>query len=259
MLFSVNHNSSKKQEEDEIKCPVNQLGLIIKDLRAREVVRANIMVFSGEYLDEIIEQVELVKKAVGDNYTIECRNYGDLIAILKKGYHAYHYYPVTDWESFQVLVELGVSDIYIDGPLCFQAERVSKAAKEHNIKIRISPSVSPNISPAASPAPNSFFIRPEDLEIYSPYFDIIDFQASNQDQQDTLFSIYKKGSFLFDFNFIVETLHEEPILCGLISKEFAKNRLNCKQICKIPGESCHLCFSEFANARLVEKIVATHE
>lgn len=159
------------------------------------------------------------------------------------GYNRYLRFPVTDWETFQELREAEVSDIYIDGPLGFQMDLLEKY--KGDIKIRVSPTISPNASLSAERKPTSFFIRPEDLSLYSA-IDIIDFSQPSKDKEDTLFSIYTRGSFSYDINLLIDGLPSRNNL--LFKEEFGKTRLNCKQKCNIPGHHCHYCDTYFSVA-----------
>lgn len=253
MIYSVSYLSKHKQEAEEIKCPWNQLGLLwefIKDNKdKRYVVRV-----MGQDIDfeKLYEQLDIIK-STNVEYTVACGSPSLLQTVLSKGYIAYLDVPVTDWELFDILIHLGVSDIYIDGPLGFDCGRAFDSASGHDVKIRVSPSVSPNTMLAASPNENSFFIRPEDLYLYEPYIDVIDFQTSNIDRETTLFDIYKRASYLYDLNDLVYNLNIS-VPNPLISKDFAVFRLSCGQKCKIPGHHCYLCKNEIKAAINVEKL-----
>lgn len=160
--------------------------------------------------------------------------------LLSRGYNAYLKFPVSDWETFSDLSSIGVSDIYIDGPICFDINSIRKG--KDNVKIRVSPTISANAS-IAGRTPNSFFIRPEDLNLYDEVIDVIDFHETNMDKEDSLFSIYTRGTFNYDIGHLVTGLPQINNL--LIGKDFAQPRLNCKQKCKIPGRSCHICHNNF--------------
>ncbi len=164
-----------------------------------------------------------------------------MLSLIKSGYNAFLRFPVVDWETFIELRNIGISDIYIDGPLGFQCERIKKG--KQNTKIRVSPTVSPNIS-FINRSINSFFIRPEDLSLYSSTIDIIDFKESDQEKEDTLFTIYKRGTFDFNINDLIKGLPRD-VSNLFIKPEFAQHRLNCGQHCKIPGRHCHLCETNF--------------
>ena len=243
MLFSVSYLSKTKQKADEIKCPYNQLGVIWGFIKEYPDKRINIVAVSvdEEDLDRLFREVDTVKSAVDDNYTVTCGDFSLLQTMLTKGYNACFKFPVTDWEGFGVLKSLGVSDIYIDGPLGFQTDRLIQA--KGGIKIRVSPSLSPNAAPSASPNLNSFFIRPEDLDKYSEIIDVIDFMESDLDRESTLLDIYRRRSFPYNLALLIPNLNIQ-VENIFIHDSFAANRLNCGQKCKIPGYSCHICENE---------------
>lgn len=251
MLFSLNYKSSHKQEADEIRCPINQLGLIFQFIKDNPDKRYNIIVAEDSHVerDRMIEQIEYVK-AVANNYTIQCGNIPTFRSFVDNGYNAYLRFPVADWETFQGLKSCGASDIYIDGPLGFQHDALIKA--KDNVNIRVSPTLSPNVSITKDETnANSFFIRPEDLKSYEQAIDIIDFKIDDQDKEDVLFQIYKRGSFAFDLKELIQELNVSvPNL--FIPPEFGKYRLNCNQKCKEPTRNCHLCDIELS---LINKII----
>ena len=254
MIYSVSYLNKYKQEAEEVRCPYNQLGLLWQFIKDNKDKRYNIIVgnISRDEIDKIIEQVNIIHNA-GCEYTVECGNPMLLQTMLDKGYCAYLSLPVTDWELFDTLINLGVSDIYIDGPLGFDCGRAFESASKRNIKIRVSPSVSPNSMLAAGPNENSFFIRPEDLRVYEPYIDVIDFKTFIIDREETLFSIYKRGSYLYDLKDLISNLNIS-VSNPLVSKEFATYRLDCRQRCKIPGYHCYLCKNEILAANYIEKL-----
>lgn len=243
MIFSVNYHSGNIKMAGEIRCPYNQLGTIIKFLKENPNKRCNIIIpdeLTQVQLTRLAEQVEIIK-TIANDYTIQCGNIYQLNDLKDMGYNRYSRFPVTDWETFQELREAKVSDIYIDGPLGFQMELLEKV--KGDIKIRVSPTISPNISLSAERKPSSFFIRPEDLHLYSA-IDVIDFKQPNLEKEDTLFNIYNRGSFNYDINLLIDGL---PARNNLTFKEtFAKTRLNCGQKCNIPGHSCHYCDTYFS-------------
>lgn len=200
-----------------------------------------IVVPNNADVDKAIKQIDLVKTIVSD-YTIQCEDIQQLKQFLNKKYHAFLKYPVSDWETFYYLRELEVSDIYIDGQLGFQIKKLGEG--KGNIKIRVSPTISPNASIATRKPISSFYIRPEDLSLYKDVIDVIDFKVQTQDLEDTLFSIYKRGSFIYNIDALIKDL-PQGINNLLFKEEFAKHRLNCGQKCKIPGYSCHHCETYF--------------
>lgn len=239
MLFSVNYNSKYKGQADEICCPYNQLGLIIPFIKSHSKKRFNIIANNSATVQDIIEQVVLLKDYI-DNYTIECSEIKTCCALIDQGYNAYLKYPVTDWEMIMSLIEVGVSDILIDGPLCFQNNELLQLKNEYNIKIRVIPTFSSNAALTENKI-NTAYIRPEDLKQYTA-IDVLDFNYNinlEQEQKDAQYSIYARGTFTFDIGQLIDGL---PAVNNLLFKEdFAQTRLNCRQSCKTPHGTCKFC------------------
>lgn len=242
MIFSVSHHSSYKKDAGEIRCSYNQLGLIFEFIKNNPNKRYNIIIGSGvtqQEINRIIEQVDYVKE-VAEDYTIECGSLIILQDLLNRGYNAYLRFPVTDWETFSDLINIGVTDIYIDGPIGFNIDAIRSG--KGSAKIRVSPTISPNTG-ISGRQPNSFFIRPEDLSLYEDVIDVIDFHETDIDKEDSLYSIYNRGTFSYDINYLINGLPRVNNL--LIKDDFAKTRQSCKQRCKVPGYSCHFCQNGF--------------
>lgn len=243
MLFSLNYKSSLKQQADEIRCPINQLGSIFNFIKDNPDKRYNIIIADSSSIDttKLVEQVEFVKR-VADDYTIECGDIALVRSLINGGFNAYLRFPVPEWETFSNLKDIGVSDIYIDGPIGFQCDALKKA--HNNIKIRVSPTVSANGSLGIGSNIESFFIRPEDLHLYSDVIDIIDFKVIDPEKENALFNIYKRGTFNFNLEDLVEHLNVRvPNL--FIKTSFGQDRLNCGMRCVDPSRGqCHLCDTE---------------
>jgi hypothetical protein len=230
MIFSLDYKSHNKAKAQEIRCPWNQLGSILKFVKENPFKRY-VVIFDK---DASYSQVDLLQ-TIAKDYTIQCSTIPQLIESLNRGYNAFISYPITTWEEFADLRRLKVSDIYIDSPLTFQTDKI-KTVKE-DIKIRVSPTVSPNSSFSAVKSPETFFIRPEDLFLYEGIIDVVDFKDP---REDTLFDIYTRGTFNFNLNELIPDLATSANNL-LFSDEFAKYRLNCRQLCKTPSHTCHLC------------------
>lgn len=240
MILSVNSNSSYKTAAGEVRCASNQLGTIFEFVKSHPNKRYNVLLQEKENLDKAIEQVKYIQ-AVADDYTIECNNIAAAKALIALGYNAYIRFPVTDWETFQGLLNFGCSDIFIDGPLGFQMTEIAKAKGE--TKIRVMPTTSPNASLCA-PSASHFFIRPEDKALYEPAIDIFDLRQGDLEKENAVFSIYNRGSFNFDIDELIENVPSDVNNFALAN--FAEKRLNCRQRCKEPGSRCRWCDTQFS-------------
>lgn len=247
IMFSVSYKSAYKQEADEVRCPMNQLGLLLPFIKENPTKRYNISV-NKEDIDTIIQQTGLLTQ-VTDNYTVNCGSLDTLQHIIKLGCPAYLKYPVTDWETYNNLRDMGVSDIIIDGPLGFCGHVIRRDVERP--RIRVFPTGSPNAA-IASPTNSikSFYIRPEDLDAYDFFVNVIEFKAPTVEQEDAQFSIYKRGSFMYNINELIPQIKVE-VLNPTLSEDFGKHRVSCQQVCMIPGYSCHLCSNEFLLANKI--------
>jgi hypothetical protein len=78
--------------------------------------------------------------------------------------------------------------VFIGEELCFDLTRVKKAAKEKGILLRTYCNVAQN-GWYKAPSLKSFFIRPEDVDIFQSYFDTLEFYDPNN-TINTLYRIY---------------------------------------------------------------------
>lgn len=146
---------------------------------------------------------------------------------------------VMGWDEFLHDLEFGVSEIYISGSLGFELQAVSALAKEHNVKLRAIPNIAQGCVLGVPPL-KRFFIRPEDIELYSLYIDTFELQGPH-DKMDTIYTIYRSGRWygnirelIIGFDTNLDTKHVIPI--------FGEKRLDCGRRC-LKGKRCHLCDS----------------
>lgn len=248
MLFSVNYQSKNKGKADEIRCPYNQLGTLYGFMKDHRDKRYLIAGASSEDPGRLLEQVDIVRDSVQD-YTIECSSILYTKKLIKDGYKAFVKFPITDWETLNSFVNIGVSDVWIDSCLGFQLGKVYQLCRDKGIKIRVSPSLSPTAA-ITGLKPNSFFIRPEDLSLVSKYIGVIDFKVTNQEKEDALFSIYKRGNFIYNLKDLLDDC-AFSVPNPYLKPEFGQARITCGQRCLIPGHSCHLCETQVQLTNLV--------
>lgn len=257
MQFSVNYHSKWVREANEIRCPWNQLGSILDDLHENKTARLCVLIPAAanesefDY-DKFYSQLALVRPLV-PSLTVQIPSFEFFKNVNDHLYSAFFSFPVTDWETFHAFIDIGVSDIWIDGPLCFQAKALEKAKANYDINLRVAPTVSSAYAIRKDTKVNSFYLRPEDLSQLP--IDIVDFHTNSQDREDTLYSIYKRGNFLFDISNLVPGLPEK-ISNKAFDKNFANRRANCGQICQIPGRSCHYCTTYFSTLDKASKLIS---
>lgn len=252
MLFSISYQSKIKKLADEIRCPYNQLGLLLKFMKENPQKRYVIELpndINQEGLDKAIKELEIIKDMVSD-YTFSCHSLNSFKETRERGYQAFLALPVTDWELFDSLLEQGASDIWIDGTLGFQINALTRA--KSSTKIRAVPNSSAVIG---NMQPNSFFIRPEDLMKYQEAIDIIFFREKDVSREELIFTIYKRGTFIGNLEELIPVTRE-PTPNALFKEDFADVRLNCRQSCKVPGHHCAYCRTYFNIGKNLQKILS---
>lgn len=165
---------------------------------------------------------------------------------------------VDSWDTLMSYVKLSVSDVYIVNELGFELENVSKVCKDNKIRIR----VFPNVAQVSSKVDNldklkSFFIRPDDIEVYEKYIDICEFFGP-LDRQSVLYEIYRDKRWLGDLGELIIGL-DKSVNNKTILPYFGRERINCNKKCYY-GQ-CIICDKIAAVASQFDKagieIVAT--
>lgn len=147
---------------------------------------------------------------------------------------------VGDWQNLYYFLGYNPTDIYITNGLGFDLKNVSSILHNENIQVR----VIPNLAQSAFEPKNSFykfFIRPEDINLYSKYVDICEFFIEEgKKQASTLYEIYKKDKEWFgNLNMLIFNFNE-AIDNRTILPTFAERRIDCKQKC-LQKNGCQFC------------------
>lgn len=132
-----------------------------------------------------------------------------------------------------------VTDIYIINELGFSLDKLAIAAHKLGVKLRVYPNVAQTSAFNEMPALKKFFIRPEDIDLYSDYIDTCEFYNSDK-KLETYYKIYKEdkkwfgklNEIIIDFNSEIDNKYIIP--------RFAEKRIRCNKSC-IKGGYCHRC------------------
>ena len=143
--------------------------------------------------------------------------------------------PITNWDELYYISQLGASDAYICEALAFELPDVSYYCHKHNLLVRVYPNVAQS---CVKPDILSFFIRPEDIDLYEPYIDILEFYGPVE-KQDILLHVYRDSkSWPYDLSILILGLTN---LANLkINPRFGYARLGCGKEC-LKGSNCRLC------------------
>lgn len=145
---------------------------------------------------------------------------------------------INNWDMLIGLLEYGVTDVYIVENLGFELKRVAEIASLYNVQIRVYPNVAQS-SFNETPALKKFFIRPEDINEYDEYIDVIEFFDSDN-KIDTYYKIYaidkkwfgKLNEIILNFNSEIDNRYIIP--------RFYQKRVSCEKKC-LKGYPCTRC------------------
>ena len=146
--------------------------------------------------------------------------------------------PATTWDEFRGMLSLGVSDVYIANELGFSLETIA-AVKRENVQIRCYANIAQS-SWKFGDGLKDFYIRPEDVDYYSNFVDVIEFYEA-ADQQNVLYEVYfKDKEWNGKLREIIKGFKSNIDNYYLLGDEFANRRVKCEKKC-FKGGKCRLC------------------
>lgn len=148
---------------------------------------------------------------------------------------------IDTWDDLLGIVSLGVSDIFIGRDLCFELDKIKAALQflKKSVQIRVYANICQTFYDYDDGL-KTFFIRPEDMEFYSTYIDIIEFYDS-ADIQKVLYEIYfHDQKWNGNLQEIIKGLKVEINNEYFLTGDFAEQRAVCGRKC-LKGKRCALC------------------
>lgn len=150
---------------------------------------------------------------------------------------------VTNWDKFNGFLNLNVSDIIIGEEIAFSAKILSNAAKKNHKALRFYA----NICQSGwddEPSVTTFFVRPQDIDFYDPYFDTCQFYYPPQDKHtlNVLYEAYAIDKKWFGQLQILIVGYKGKEDGKYLLPEFGLRRLDCGKRCnKTSPPACSLC------------------
>lgn len=246
MIYSIKYNKHsaiiKEAQEIRIKLNINDLSIfttfIPEHINQRIVICIDDLeeCINNKYIKKISNIVE--EKYPKANVAIRLSEYEEeLLPQLKECKIDFFFNKfINNWEELHKYINLGVSDLYIVEDLCFELDKVKNLV--NNIKIRTFPNVSQKKVIETSPI-KTFFIRPEDVNTYSKYVDILEFFGDGK-KDEIYYKIYNNDKKWYgDLQELIIDLGEEVDSRFIIPK-FAEKRIKCGRKC-LKGDNCKIC------------------
>lgn len=245
------HKNEKRPSSEEIMIKFNKedktlVDYMGEDLSKRYVIlisKQDDFAFAKEVLKGIKEKYPVVKIAL--LVSLDIPKLTEEVAELKMcGIDVFPATVPQSWTTFLSYIDRGFSDIYIGDELGFDLINVYSIAKENKVKIRVIPNYAFSLW-SNIPQVKKFFIRPEDIDFYSPFIDVLEMlgsQKSNPAIESLLYKTYKKDKKWFggSLDEIIIDL-ELPVLDGrYVHKDFSEKRIQCQRRC-LKGGKCRIC------------------
>lgn len=183
------------------------------------------------------EYEELFDECDGE-IVIALGNVEDCINAYENDYPFYYGYPLQTYEEFNFLIQLDPYYIIPGAPLFFDLQNlVDKGAS-----LRCFPNICTfSLFPKVEPCTGTW-IRPEDMDYYSQFFDSCEFISRDIEQERAFFRIYKREKrFIGSLGLLIPDLSDYHADNDLINSEFIPVRTYCRQKCESGERICHIC------------------
>ena len=253
MKFCVDYNGDFKylDKVDEITIKFKKKNYTIKTILdfmlEHKNQRINISIEDPEYFlkHHQIVSFNAIKKEYPDlKFVFRLGDYKDdyVKEIYKMaadaGYPLFFSTQIKDWDTFIGYLNLNPTDIYLVEDMGFQLDKAADLAHKLGVSIRVFPNVAQS-SWDGTPALKKFFIRPDDIEYYEPYVDVMEFYG-RPDSISTYYKIYAiDHKWLGKLNEIILSFDSEIDNRGILPS-FAERRIKCNKKC-IKGSGCQVC------------------
>ena len=142
------------------------------------------------------------------------------------------------------------TDMYITEELGFSIDKVSTLLHNNNIKVRVFPNICQSNYPK-TPSLKTFFIRPEDIHIYSNFVDVFELMVS-ENRQKNIFEIYKNEKWFGEINEIIPSF-KGKFDSKFVLPNFPIVRTQCGKRCMYKPGSCAICDKYMDLAESFEK------
>lgn len=172
-----------------------------------------------------------------DKFIMCVSTFDDMQACKDNGFQFYFGYPIKTFYELRALKEMGVCYVRLAEPIFFQMDEV----KKFGIPVRAVPNVCYTDGFYRKDGVCGLWIRPEDVEAYEPYVDVLEFEDADNDKEQALYRIYAEQKIWPGRMDMLFTNFNHDGYNRMILPEVAQRRLNCGQRCQ-GGGACKMCY-----------------
>lgn len=245
MRYAIHYNKNFRylNEVDEIVLDYKGIGDIVKFIPKKFKPEQKIIIRIAEVEDIKNVLPFLIKLTkVHSNFIVQIDLFSqkEYIELLKDNNIGFMFINFAkQFDQFYTMAELGAEDIYIVEDLAFFVGRLQDIRHKYNINLRLIPDIAQSAMGTSHVIPQitKFFIRPEDIDAYEDYIDVIEISRDN-DRQSTIYEIYKQQQWSGNLEDIILDLDLQVNNLN-IAPHFGPNRVNCGKRCMYGR--CNLC------------------
>lgn len=177
-----------------------------------------------------------------------------------KDYKVFWAFPASTYWELQGLLDLDVDQVILDAPLYFDLPNVKRICAD-KAEIRLVVNKCINGYMRRKDGICGTYVRPEDVEIYEPFVQHMEFDTDSLQKEHTLYHVYAENKYWpGNLNLLLTYLNAEVDNRGFEvipnddndPKAFAHRRLTCKQKCQENGR-CNYCYQMFSFINTIDK------
>lgn len=174
----------------------------------------------------------------------------DKIDLIKKYNLPFFVYTwIKNWDMLKYYSTLGVCSMYIVESLGFELDKVKTVALEKNFTVRVFPDVAQSSVNEIQDI-YKFFIRPEDLDFYSQFIDVIEFFRV-EEKHNVLLDIYLDKVWMGPLDQVIIGF-KENVNNQFLPSELSTYRATCGKRC-FQGYPCNICQRAVELSKLLEE------
>ena len=237
-------------QADEIYIPIQNSGLIydiIKDYPNADLILQTSVNESANW-----QEIVAINEQSNNRLIICCGDYATLLQAKTYSIKHFYEYPISTYYELNSVKDLDVCYLRLSEPLFFDLDRVSK----YGIPIRAIPNIAYKDYLPHENGIHGTWIRPEDVDDYEQYIDILEFDVSilsnPREKEEVLFKVYKDKYWPNDLNILITNLNYSCDNKYVSKDRLIPTRFNCRQNCEMTGH-CHLCEHALDFGKVVHK------
>lgn len=151
----------------------------------------------------------------------------------------YLVYPICSYDELNAVLDLGSEYVRLGVPLFFDMDHIKEYYPK--AKIRLIPNIAYDDVYQRANGISGTWIRPEDLNMYEDYAEVIEFNDADLSKERALTRIYwSEKEWSGELKTLITNLNS-PGVNRMIQSQVTEARLNCRQKC-MSHHNCHICF-----------------